>query len=358
MAQSIPPFIASNEFREQMDRGKADFRYVSDVDTNWGDVIKVFQKMDKKKNDYQGIGLLNFNDTEITHWKHLISDANHMEQEEDVPVCPALPKIEVPGKRLDLIAVKLPVGTKGIGQGMLLGCICSYPQLVWQHRPTAQVSACPAQLETSLILVDESINVFYRSGLEAAGWKLTEYDKIIFIDADLLILRNIDFLFGMPEISATGNNATLFTPVFTWWHRIPRHMNFLKHFWSGDEEDVKQKKTRLFGSDPPVLYSLLAMRHMKDGGKCTTRCRRNYSSLLVEIEAKGAVGVDRREAEKANFSDGHWRMKVKDRRRKKCIDNVCEWESMLKHWVKITGLMMNFMFQHPPAINTASLYAL
>ena len=90
-----------------------------------------------------------------------------------------------------------------------------------------------------VILVDETISEYHRSGLEAAGWKirtiqrirnpkaekdaynewnyskfrlwqLTEYDKIIFIDADLLILRNIDFLFGMPEITATGNSDTLF----------------------------------------------------------------------------------------------------------------------------------------------------
>jgi len=36
------------------------------------------------------------------------------------------------------------------------------------------------------------------------------YDKIIFIGADLIILRNIDFLFGMLEITATGNDGTLF----------------------------------------------------------------------------------------------------------------------------------------------------
>ncbi|KAI6691069.1 hypothetical protein NL676_027897 [Syzygium grande] len=90
-----------------------------------------------------------------------------------------------------------------------------------------------------VILVDASISDYHRKGLEEAGWKvhtiqrirnpkaerdaynewnyskfrlwqLTDYNKIIFIDADLLILRNIDFLFEMPEISAIGNNATLF----------------------------------------------------------------------------------------------------------------------------------------------------
>ncbi|KAJ4758386.1 Hexosyltransferase [Rhynchospora pubera] len=158
-----------------------------------------------------------------------------------------------------------------------------------------------------IILVDESISSEHRAGLQSAGWQvrtikrirnpkaerdaynewnyskfrlwqLTDYDKIIFIDADMLIMRNIDFLFAMPEITATGNNATLFNSgvmviepsnctfellmenindiqsynggdqgylneIFTWWHRIPKHMNFLKHFWEGDEESVKAKKS-------------------------------------------------------------------------------------------------------------------
>jgi alpha-N-acetylglucosamine transferase len=90
-----------------------------------------------------------------------------------------------------------------------------------------------------VILVDDSISEYHRSGLESAGWKihtfqrirnpkaeanaynqwnyskfrlweLTEYNKIIFIDADMLILRNMDFLFEYPEISTTGNDGTLF----------------------------------------------------------------------------------------------------------------------------------------------------
>ncbi|KAF6167495.1 hypothetical protein GIB67_031696 [Kingdonia uniflora] len=84
-----------------------------------------------------------------------------------------------------------------------------------------------------VILVDDTISKYHRGGFEAAGWKirtierirnpkaeknvynewnyskfrlwqLTDYDKIIFIVTDLLILRNIDFLFGMPEIFATA----------------------------------------------------------------------------------------------------------------------------------------------------------
>ena len=90
-----------------------------------------------------------------------------------------------------------------------------------------------------VILVDDNIHYEHRKGLEGVGWKaieiericnlkaekgsynewnyskfrlwqLTDYDKVIFINADLLVLRNIDFLFDLSEISATGNNGTLF----------------------------------------------------------------------------------------------------------------------------------------------------
>ncbi|TYI60676.1 hypothetical protein E1A91_D10G120500v1 [Gossypium mustelinum] len=543
--------------------GEADSRYVSHVDTNWDDVMKVIEKLDKK-NDYQGIGLLNFNTTEITNWKHLIPDANHIvlqlpnadmnitweslypewideEQEEDVPVCPTLPKIEVPGKRLDLIAVKLPCRNEGnwsrdvarlhlqlAAANLATSAKGFYPvhvlfvskcfpipnmfpckelvlrkNNVWLYKPDLNVLREKLQLPTGscelalpigikeptysgnasreayatilhsahvyvcgaiaaaqsirmsgstrdlVILVDETISVYHRSGLEAAGWKvrtiqrirnpkaekdaynewnyskfrlwqLTDYDKIIFIDADLLILRNIDFLFGMPEISATGNNATLFNSgvmviepsnctfqllmdhidvfesynggdqgylneVFTWWHRIPRHMNFLKHFWIGDEEEVKQKKTRLFGAEPPILYVLHYL------GIKPWLCYKDYDcnwnvDIMLEFASdvaherwwkvhdampeklhqfcmlrskqKAQLEVDRREAEKANFSDGHWRIKVKDRRRKKCIDNVCSWRSMLKHWGESNWTDDEFYVPTPPAINTASLSGL
>ncbi|KAJ6798034.1 UDP-glucuronate:xylan alpha-glucuronosyltransferase 1-like [Iris pallida] len=274
-----------------------------------------------------------------------------------------------------------------------------------------------------VILVDETISGHHRGGLEAAGWKvriiqrirnpkaerdaynewnyskfrlwqLTDYDKIIFIDADLIILRNIDFLFAMPEISATGNNATLFNSgvmviepsnctfqllmdhineiesynggdqgylneIFTWWHRIPKHMNFLKHFWVGDEEDVKLKKIELFGADPPILYVLHYL------GLKPWLCFRDYdcnwnvdilqefasdvaharwwkihdampenlqSFCLLRSKQKAALEWDRRQAEKAKYPDRHWKRKISDPRRSICFEEFCFWESMLWHW--------------------------
>ncbi|XP_010911799.1 putative UDP-glucuronate:xylan alpha-glucuronosyltransferase 3 isoform X1 [Elaeis guineensis] len=296
-----------------------------------------------------------------------------------------------------------------------------------------------------VILVDETISDHHRSGLEAAGWKvktiqrirnpkaerdaynewnyskfrlwqLTEYDKIIFIDADLLILRNIDFLFTMPEITATGNNATLFNSgvmvvepsnctfqllmehineiesynggdqgylneIFTWWHRIPKHMNFLKHFWEGDEESVKAHKTDLFGADPPVLYVLhylglkpwLCFRdydcnwnedilrefasdvaHARWWKVHDTMPEKLQHFCLLRSKQKAALEWDRRQAEKAKFPDGHWKQNITDPRLHICFEEFCFWESMLWHWGET-----NWTDNSPvPATPTAALPSL
>eukprot|EP00252_Welwitschia_mirabilis_P009534 TRINITY_DN22177_c0_g1_i1.p1 TRINITY_DN22177_c0_g1~~TRINITY_DN22177_c0_g1_i1.p1 ORF type:complete len:640 (+),score=105.96 TRINITY_DN22177_c0_g1_i1:350-2269(+) len=277
-----------------------------------------------------------------------------------------------------------------------------------------------------VILVDSSISQEHREGLQAAGWKLrqierirnpkaerdaynewnyskfrlwqlTDYDKIIFIDADLLILRNIDFLFGLPEISATGNNATLFNSgvmviepsnctfqllmdnintiesynggdqgylneIFTWWHRLPKHMNFLKHFWATDPLEKEQElelKTYLFGADPPVLYVLhylgqkpwLCFRdfdcnwnnvilHEFASDVAHARWWKVHDSMpenlqkfcLLRSKQKAALEWDRRQAEAAQLPDGHWKKNITDPRLQICNENFCFWESMLWHW--------------------------
>ncbi|XP_068647484.1 putative UDP-glucuronate:xylan alpha-glucuronosyltransferase 3 [Aristolochia californica] len=287
----------------------------------------------------------------------------------------------------------------------------------------AQSIRLSGSMRDLVILVDETISEYHRGGLEAAGWKirtiqrirnpkaerdaynewnyskfrlwqLTDYDKIIFIDADLLILRNIDFLFGMPEISATGNDATLFNSgvmviepsnctfkllmdhineiesynggdqgylneIFTWWHRIPKHINFLKHFWIGDEEEKKVQKTRLFGADPPILYVLHYLGNKPWVCFRDFDCNWNVDILqefasdvaharwwrvhdkmpenlqkfcLLNSKQKAQLEWDRRQAEKAKYPDEHWTRNISDPRLKTCIDEYCFWESMLWHW--------------------------
>ena len=104
-------------------------------------------------------------------------------------------------------------------------------------------------------------------------WQLTEYQTCVFIDADALVLRNIDKLFAYPEFSAAPNvyeslkdfhrlNSGVFVaqpseatfaamlekldqPDIFWrrtdqtfletffpdWHGLPVHMNMLQYVW-------------------------------------------------------------------------------------------------------------------------------
>ncbi|CAN8258861.1 unnamed protein product [Cochlearia groenlandica] len=541
---------------------RQDPRYVSDLDINWDDVTKTLEIVEESRT----IGVLNFDLNEIRRWREIArsktndEDQNVVvlnleyaeknvtwdtlypewideEQETEDPVCPNLPKINVPTRRLDLIVVKLPcrregnwsrdvarlhlqmaaatvavaASAKGFFRGHVLFVSRCFPIPnlfrckdlvsrsgdVWLYRPNLDILRDKLQLpigscELSLpldikerrslgnpkreayatilhsahvyvcgaiaaaqsirqsgstrdlvILVDDNISGYHRSGLEAAGWQirtiqrirnpkaekdaynewnyskfrlwqLTDYDKIIFIDADLLILRNIDFLFSTPEISATGNNGTLFNSgvmviepcnctfqllmdhineiesynggdqgylneVYTWWHRIPKHMNFLKHFWVGDEDDVRRKKTDLFGAEPPVLYVLHYL------GMKPWLCYRDYdcnfnSDIFVEFAAdiahrrwwmvhdampqelhqfcylrskqKAQLEYDRRQAEAANYTDGHWKIRVKDPRFKICIDKLCNWKSMLRHWGESNWTDYESFVPTPPAITT------
>ncbi|KAL8528942.1 hypothetical protein ACS0TY_006422 [Phlomoides rotata] len=537
--------------------GGSDPRYLSNLDSiNWEETTRVLSKLPK----IEAVGLLNFKEHEIHQWKHLIPAANHMalnldyaeknvtweslypewideEQEDQVPICPSLPTIEVPRQRLDLIVVKLPCRNQGnwsrdiarlhlqiAAASLAASCKGNYPVHllfvtrcfpmpnlfpckdlvaregnVWLYEPrlnalreklqlpigscelalpfgsiereysgkkqreayatilhSAHVYVCGAiaaaqsirmagSTKDLVILVDETISEYHRSGLELAGWKvrtikrirnpkaekdaynewnyskfrlwqLTDYDKIIFIDADLLILRNIDFLFSMPEISATGNNGTLFNSgvmviepsnctfqllmdhineiesynggdqgylneIFTWWHRIPKHMNFLKNFWIGDDEVVKQKKTRLFAAEPPILYVLHYLGNKPWMCFRDYDCNWNFDILqefasdvahrkwwkvhdampeklqefcLLASKQKAQLEWDRRQAQKGNYSDGHWKIKIQDKRINRCIDRpYCNWRSMLKHWGE--NNWTEIPVPTPPAFRTASV---
>ncbi|KAL0814035.1 hypothetical protein Bca101_070478 [Brassica carinata] len=537
-AVHIADHPSNNNSRWMMESSALDPRYVSSAEIHWDHMSDVVEKL-TGKSGYQGVGFINLNDDEIAQWKDLIPDCDHValhlghmksnitweslypewideEEQFEVPTCPSLPWIQVPGKpRLDLVVVKLPcnkagkwsrdvvrlhlqlaaarvaASSKGLHDVHVLFITDCFPipnlfigkELVsrqgnlWLFKPnlhqlrqkvqlpigsceltvplkakdtfysasakreayatilhSANFYVCGAitaaqsirmagSTRDLVILVDDSITEHHRSGLAAAGWKiysiqrirnpkaeaeaynewnyskfrlwqLTEYDKIIFIDADMLILRNIDFLFEMPEISATGNNATLFNSgvmvvepsnstfqllmdhineivsynggdqgylneVYTWWHRIPKHMNFLKHFWEGDEPEIKQMKTRLFGTDPPILYVLHYL------GNKPWLCFRDYDCnwnvdilqefasdvahktwwrvhdampenlqkfCLLRSKQKAQLEWDRMQAEKGNYTDGHWKIKIKDKRLETCYEDFCYWESMLWHW--------------------------
>ncbi|KAF6154778.1 hypothetical protein GIB67_032390 [Kingdonia uniflora] len=160
-----------------------------------------------------------------------------------------------------------------------------------------------------VLLADKSITEKSRRALQTAGWKiknidrirspyakrgaynewnysklriwqLSEYDKIIFIDSDVIILKNIDKFFVFPQLSAVGNDKMLFNSglmsiepsncvfkslmkkrrtlfsynggdqgflneAFTWWHRLPKRLNRLKFFSPGSNTEHKLPETLL-----------------------------------------------------------------------------------------------------------------
>ncbi|KAL4196894.1 hypothetical protein AMTRI_Chr04g248590 [Amborella trichopoda] len=256
-----------------------------------------------------------------------------------------------------------------------------------------------------IILVDKSISEEKREGLRKAGWqvreikrirnpraqkhayneynyskfrlwKLTDYDKIIFVDADMVVLKNMDHLFAYPQMSATGNDGSIFNSgvmaiepsnctfrtlmslrkevvsynggdqgflneVFTWWHRWPRRVNFLKNFWSNKTAEVTVK-TQLFGAEPPKLYGIHYLglkpwlcyrdydcnwnvedQHVYASNVAHRRWWRVHDAMeeglqgfcVLTDQRKIDLEWDRMQAGKAGFSDGHWRLKITDPRR-------------------------------------------
>ncbi|KAL6634166.1 hypothetical protein ACP70R_026837 [Stipagrostis hirtigluma subsp. patula] len=264
-------------------------------------------------------------------------------------------------------------------------------------------------------LVDETISARHRGALEAAGWKvrairrirnpraspdaynewnyskfwlwtLTEYDRVVFLDADLLVQRPMEPLFAMPEVSATGNNGTYFNSgvmvvepcqctfrllaahvgdiesynggdqgylneVFSWWHRLPSHANYMKHFWEGDTEERAAAKRRVLAADPPVAlavhfvglkpwfcfrdydcnWNVAALRQFASD-EAHARWWKVHDAMpprlqefcLLDERQKALLRWDVARAREANFSDGHWAVRIADPRRRICAAGAGE----------------------------------
>ncbi|XP_027091271.1 UDP-glucuronate:xylan alpha-glucuronosyltransferase 2-like isoform X1 [Coffea arabica] len=207
-------------------------------------------------------------------------------------------------------------------------------------------------------------------------WQLAEYDKIIFIDADVIVLRNLDILFHFPQISATGNDGSIFNSgimviepsnctfnmfmqrtreivsynggdqgflneVFVWWHRLPRRVNFLKNFWSNSTVEAAVKN-QLLGADPPKLYSIhflglkpwlcyrdydcnwdLEDLHVYASDVAHRRWWKLHDAMdeglqkfcALRKRRKIDLEWDRKLAREKGLKDGHWRVNVTDPRK-------------------------------------------
>ena len=174
---------------------------------------------------------------------------------------------------------------------------------------------------------------------------------------------NCTFQILMDQILETtsynGGDQGYLNEIFPWWHRLPKRVNFLKHFWSNDTEELTTK-TELFSADPPVLYVLhylgmkpwvcfrdydcnwnLEEQHKYASDLAHATWYRIHDSMPVTLQrqcwlktlTKAAREVERRQAEADNYSDEHWKIKIKDPRLKQCATpGNCDWQDMILHW--------------------------
>ncbi|KAK6938694.1 Glycosyl transferase, family 8 [Dillenia turbinata] len=207
-------------------------------------------------------------------------------------------------------------------------------------------------------------------------WQLTDYDKVIFIDADIIVLKNLDLLFHFPQMSATGNDVSIFNSgimvlepsnctfkflmerrgeiisynggdqgflneIFVWWHRLPRRVNFLKNFWSNSTSETNVKN-ELFGADPPKVYAIhylglkpwlcyrdydcnwdLPEQHVYASDVAHWRWWKVHDKMNVTLQKfcglaeqrKIELAWDRKQAKKMGLPNLHWKINVTDPRR-------------------------------------------
>ncbi|XP_021771896.1 putative UDP-glucuronate:xylan alpha-glucuronosyltransferase 5 [Chenopodium quinoa] len=197
-------------------------------------------------------------------------------------------------------------------------------------------------------------------------WQLIEYDKLIFIDSDFIVLRNIDHLFGYPQLSAAPNDKWLFNSgimvlepskcffdnlmskrytfksynggdqgylneVITWWHRLTLKLNFLKFFdKEGGERLVPEDRytVHFLGTKPWLCYRDYDCNwdredyHVFASDHAHAKWWQVYDSMpkklhkYCKMTRKQDKGVRNRKsrARKAKLSDGHWKIELKDPR--------------------------------------------
>ncbi|KAL1192942.1 putative UDP-glucuronate:xylan alpha-glucuronosyltransferase 5 [Cardamine amara subsp. amara] len=201
-------------------------------------------------------------------------------------------------------------------------------------------------------------------------WQVTDYDKLVFIDADFIIVKNIDYLFSYPQLSAAGNNRVLFNSgvmvlepsaclfedlmlksfkigsynggdqgflneYFVWWHRLTKRLNTMKYF---GRESNNEKKRHLpedlegihyLGLKPWLCYRDydcnwdLKTRRVYASDSVHERWWKVYDKMPKKL--KGYCGLNlkmekniekwRKIAKHNGFPEKHWKIRVKDSRK-------------------------------------------
>lgn len=249
-----------------------------------------------------------------------------------------------------------------------------------------------------LLLADDSISKTSIRGLKAAGWiikrikrikspnapkgaynewnysklriwQLTDYDKVIFIDSDLILLKNMDIFFLYPQLSAAWNDKHLFNSgvmliepskctfetlmnkisstksynggdqgflneVFTWWHRLNSSVNHLKVVMDSKANRKHEMPDNVhamhyLGLKPWMCYKdydcnwdlLDHQRFASDSVhkkwwqvyEAMPKKLKPFCGLTKKMDER--LRRNRSRAKNESFVDGHWKIKVRDSRR-------------------------------------------
>ncbi|EPS73755.1 hypothetical protein M569_01001 [Genlisea aurea] len=123
-------------------------------------------------------------------------------------------------------------------------------------------------------------------------WQLTEYDKVVYIDPDVVVLNNLDVLFNFPQLSAAwdqgsdsdivfnsgvmviepssctlgtimtrideinscnGGDQGFLNEFYRWWHPLPSSVNLLTLFWMNSTYGIRARN-RATGSVPESIH--------------------------------------------------------------------------------------------------------
>ncbi|KAL2490527.1 putative UDP-glucuronate:xylan alpha-glucuronosyltransferase 4 [Abeliophyllum distichum] len=194
-------------------------------------------------------------------------------------------------------------------------------------------------------------------------WQLIDYDRVMFIDSDLIVLKNIDKFFNYPQLSAVGNNKHIFNSglmliepsictfktllkkrfvvasynggdqgflneMFPWWHRLPVKLNYIKYFNTINDQlhEIPHDLYALHfvGMKPWMCYqdydcnwdsleqqifaSDMAHERWWNVYNGMSKKLKQYCSLTSETDAR--IQTERANARNATFVDGHWKIKI------------------------------------------------
>ncbi|KFK42115.1 hypothetical protein AALP_AA2G212800 [Arabis alpina] len=301
-----------------------DPRYLSTAEINWNHMSNVVERYLFGRSAYRGIGFLNLNDNEVYRWKevmksesqhialHLDHAANNItweslypewideEEEFEVPTCPSLPWIQVPSKpRIDLVVTKLPCNKSG----------------KWSR----DVARLHLQLAAARVASSSK-------GL---------HDIHVILISDCFPIPN---LFTGQELVTRQGNIWLYKPNL---NQLRKRL--LLPIGSCELSVPLQAKDRFYSSNAKkeayatILHSAQDYFASDEAHRTWWRVHDGMSEnlqrfCLLRSKQKAQLEWDRRQAEKGSYVDGHWKIKIQDKRLQICFEKFCFWESMLLHW--------------------------